>query len=193
MILAVGLHNPGAKYGQTRHNLGGDVVSAFVDRHGAGFRKARRFIRGEVAEVWIAGEKVVLARPRTYMNESGRAVAPLVRYYGVPLERLIVVHDDIDLPFAKLRVQFSRGAGGNKGVASVIRSLGSQEFWRLKCGLGRPRGCTAVTDFVLDRFTVAERDDAALMVQRSVDLLEVFVMSGGEVARQRAGEMYLSE
>ena len=189
MFLAVGLRNPGAKYDKTRHNLGGDVVAALADRHGSTFKKARRFIRGEVAEVRVGDEKLVLARPRTFMNESGQAVAPLVRYYKVPLDRLIVVHDDIDLAFPKLRAQLGRGAGGNNGVESVIRSLGSQEFWRLKCGLGRPPGSMDPADFVLRGFAKAERDEAALMVQRAADLVEVFATLGGEAARQRAGEM----
>ena len=132
---------------------------------------------------------MLLAVPRTFMNESGQAVAPLMRYYDVAPADLIVVHDDIDLPFAKLRVQPDRGAGGNNGVASIIRSLGTQEFWRLKCGVGRPPGRMDPADFVLRPFAGAEREEAALMVQRAADLLEVFAAEGGDAARQRAGEM----
>ncbi len=189
MLLAVGLRNPGATYDRTRHNVGGDVVTVLAARHGASFKKARRFIRADVAEIRVDGTKLLLAVPRTFMNESGQAVAPLMRYYDIAPDELIVVHDDIDLPFAKLRVQPDRGAGGNNGVASIIRSLGTRDFWRLKCGVGRPPGRMDPADFVLRPFASAEREEAALMVQRAADLLEVFAGEGGDAARQRAGEM----
>ena len=183
------MRNPGSKYEATRHNLGGDVVSALADRAGATFKKARRFIRAEVSEVRLAGSPVVLARPTTFMNESGQAVAPLTRYYGPDLDRLLVIHDDIDLPFAKMRVTYDRGAGGNNGVSSIIRSLGDSAFWRLKCGVGRPPGRMDPADFVLRRFAKAEQDEAALMMQLAADVAEVFVERGGDAARQAAGEM----
>jgi PTH1 family peptidyl-tRNA hydrolase len=189
MLLAVGLRNPGPKYERTRHNVGGEVAAALIARHGATFKKARRFIRAEVAELRLDGEAIAVARPHTFMNESGQAVAPLARYYKVEPGRLIVIHDDIDLPFAKLRVQFGRGAGGNNGVRSTIRSLRTQDFWRLKCGVGRPPGRMDPADFVLRPFSAAEREEAALMVQLAADLVEVFARDGGDAARQRAGEM----
>jgi len=193
MLLAVGLRNPGAKYERTRHNIGGDAVAALAERRAAPFKKARRFIRADVAEIRADGAKVLLAVPRTFMNESGQAVAPLLRYYHLEPEDLVVVHDDIDLPFAKLRVQPGRGAGGNNGVDSVIRSLGTRDFWRIKCGVGRPPGRMDAADFVLRPFAAAEREEAALMVQRAADLIEVFAAEGGEAARQRAGEMNAAE
>ena len=193
MLLAVGLRNPGAKYDRTRHNIGGDAVAALAERRAAPFKKARRFIRADVAEIRADGAKVLLAVPRTFMNESGQAVAPLLRYYHLEPEDLVVVHDDIDLPFAKLRVQPGRGAGGNNGVDSVIRSLGTRDFWRIKCGVGRPPGRMDAADFVLRPFAAAEREEAALMVQRAADLIEVFAAEGGEAARQRAGEMNAAE
>jgi PTH1 family peptidyl-tRNA hydrolase len=131
----------------------------------------------------------MLAVPRTFMNESGQAVAPLVRYFAANADQLLVVHDDIDLPFAKLRVQADRSAGGNNGVASVIGSLGSQEFWRLKCGVGRPPGRQNPADFVLRPFSAAERPEIDLLVQVAADLVELFVSDGGDAARQRAGEL----
>lgn len=158
-------------------------------RTGAVFRKAPKFIRADVAEVRIGEHKVVLALPRTFMNESGQAVAPLVRYFSTPPERLLVVHDDIDLPFAKLRVQADRSSGGNNGVASVIASLGTREFWRLKCGVGRPPGRQDPADFVLHPFAKLERDEIDVMVQLAADVVEVFVGSGGDAARQTAGEL----
>ncbi len=193
LSLIVGLRNPGARYEGTRHNVGGDVASVLADRHDARFKRARRFIRAEVAELRIEATRMVVARPSTFMNESGQAVAPLVRYYKVEHADLVVVHDDIDLPFGKLKVQLGRGAGGNNGVASVIRSVGTSDFWRIKCGVGRPPGRMDPADYVLRPFAVAEREEAALMIQRAADVAELFVLEGGEAARQRAGELSAPE
>ena len=134
----VGLRNPGARYHQTRHNLGADIVTILGARHGAAFKRAKRTIRAEISESQIGGVRTVLALPTTFMNESGQAVAPLLRYFKAEPADVLVVHDDIDLPFAKMRLQFGRGSGGNNGARSVIRALGSQEFWRLKCGVASP-------------------------------------------------------
>ncbi len=123
------------------------------------------------------------------MNESGQAVAPLVRYFGIDLDRVLIVHDDIDLPFAKLRVQEGRGSGGNNGIASIIRSLGDEAFWRLKCGVGRPPGRMDPAAFVLKRFAKKEKDDIDLLRQYGADIIELFVDAGGEEARQQAGEI----
>jgi PTH1 family peptidyl-tRNA hydrolase len=187
--LVVGLRNPGSQYERTRHNVGAEVVELLGERHGASFKKARRFIRAQVAEIRVAGRPVVLALPLTFMNESGQAVAPLVRYYRTHPDELLIVHDDIDLPFAKLRVSHDRGPGGNNGVKSIIRSLGSQEFWRLKCGVGRPPGRMDPAAFVLKRFATRERPEIDLAVQLAADLAELFVAEGGDAARQRAGEL----
>ncbi|MFQ5554972.1 MAG: aminoacyl-tRNA hydrolase [Acidimicrobiia bacterium] len=189
MLLVAGLRNPGSRYEGTRHNLGGDVVSVLADRHGASFKKARRFIRAEIAETRIGDVPVVLARPRTFMNESGQAVAPLVSYYKVELDGLLVVHDDIDLPFTKLKVQLGGGSGGNNGVDSVARSMARPAFWRLKCGVGRPPGPMDPADYVLRPFRSEERESAGVMVQLAADVVETFVASGGDSARQRAGEL----
>ncbi len=131
----------------------------------------------------------MLALPRTFMNESGQAVAPLVRYFSTPQERFLVIHDDIDLPFAKMRVQEGRGPGGNNGVKSIIQSVGSQDFWRLKCGVGRPPGRQDPADFVLRPFRKEEREEIDLVVQYAADVVETFVTEGGEAARERAGEL----
>jgi len=123
------------------------------------------------------------------MNESGEAVAPLIRYFGIALDRVLIVHDDIDLPFAKLRVQEGRGSGGNNGIASIIRSLSDEAFWRLKCGVGRPPGRMDPAAFVLKRFAKKERDDIDLLRQYGADIIEIFVKVGGAEARQQAGEI----
>ncbi len=129
-----------------------------------------------------------LALPTTYMNESGGPVASLVDYYGIELDQLVVVHDDIDLPFGRLRFQFDRGPGGHNGVASVAKSLGSREFWRLKIGVGRPPGRMDPADFVLRRFTKKEQSDVESLVVEAADVLVAFATDGDEAARQYAGD-----
>ncbi len=185
--LIVGLRNPGANYEGSRHNVGAEVVTVVADRLGVSFKRARLSIRAEVAEARIGDEPVALALPQSFMNESGQSVAPLARYFRVTPDRLLVVHDDIDLPFAKLRVQFGRGAGGNNGVRSVIGSLGTQDFWRLKFGVGRPPGSMDPADYVLRRFAAAERPEVDVMLQYGGDVIEEFVTAGGEAASQLAG------
>jgi len=137
----------------------------------------------------LGGVRAVYALPTTFMNESGQSVAPLVRYYGIDLDRLLVVHDDIDVPFAKLKMQWSRGHGGNNGVRSTIGSLGTNDFWRLKVGVGRPPGRMDPADFVLKRFASSERDDVDAAMYRGADVIDVFITKGGEDARQFAGEL----
>jgi len=137
----------------------------------------------------LGGVRAVYALPTTFMNESGQSVAPLVRYYGIDLDRLLVVHDDIDVPFAKLKMQWSRGHGGNNGVRSTIGSLGTNDFWRLKVGVGRPPGRMDPADFVLKRFASSERDDMDAAMYRGADVIDVFITKGGEDARQFAGEL----
>ncbi len=123
------------------------------------------------------------------MNESGRPVGKLVRYYKVDPDDVIVIHDDIDLPFGKLRVQSSRGAGGHNGVASVAQALGTAAFWRLKFGVGRPPGRMDPADFVLRRFSKTEQSDVDLMVVAAAEVLDTFVTGGGDAASQHAGDV----
>jgi PTH1 family peptidyl-tRNA hydrolase len=130
----------------------------------------------------------VLVLPTTFMNESGQAVAPLASYFDVAAERIVLVHDDIDLPFGRLRFHFGRGTGGHNGVTSVVRSLGSTDVWRLKFGVGRPPGRMDPADFVLRRFTTAEQTDVDLLVGEAADVVHSFASHGGDTARQRAGE-----
>lgn len=137
----------------------------------------------------LDGIRTVVGIPRTFMNESGQAVAPLLRYYGCERDRLLVVHDDIDVPFGKLKVQHSGGHGGNNGVRSVIASLGDQDFWRLKIGVGRPPSYMDPADYVLGRFRNDEVDDIDIAVYRGADVIRRFIAEGGAVARQFAGEL----
>jgi PTH1 family peptidyl-tRNA hydrolase len=142
-----------------------------------------------VCELTLDGHRTIVALPLTFMNESGQAIAPIARYYGIDRENLLVVHDDIDLPFAKIKVQWAGGHGGNNGVRSIAKSLGSPDFWRLKIGVGRPPGRMDPADFVLGKFRTHERDDISVSVSRATDVIVDFISSGGENARQSAGEL----
>jgi PTH1 family peptidyl-tRNA hydrolase len=185
--LIVGLRNPGSRYDGTRHNIGAEVVAAVSPD--LKFKRARLGIRADVATLRIGDTRTVLAMPRTFMNECGQSIAPLVRYERVDGCRLLVVHDDIDLPFAKLKVQFGGGAGGHNGIRSIVNSLGTNEFWRLKIGVGRPPERVEPADYVLDRFAKVERAPIDEAVIRSLRVLEVFAVDGGDAARQTAGEL----
>jgi PTH1 family peptidyl-tRNA hydrolase len=185
--LIVGLRNPGSGYDGTRHNLGAEVIEAIAP--GQKFKRARLGIRADVAEVQIGDAGAVLAVPRTFMNQSGEAVQPLARYFRVAGDELLVIHDDIDVPFGKMKVQYGGGGGGHNGVRSVVGSLGSEGFWRLKIGVGRPPGGVDPADYVLQRFSKVERDTIDDVLIRAAQIAEVFANEGGEAARQRAGEL----
>jgi PTH1 family peptidyl-tRNA hydrolase len=166
--------------------VGERVVTRFVGDES--FGRGPRWTPVQVAEVRSYERPVTAALPTTFMNESGRPVGRLMSYYKVDPDDLLVVHDDIDLPFGKLRVQVARSAGGHNGVSSVARTLGTQSFWRLKFGVGRPPGRMNPADFVLRRFAKAEQADVDLMGGAAAEVAETFVRSGGEAAAQHAGE-----
>jgi len=184
--LIVGLRNPGPRYDGTRHNVGAEVVVAAAPE--TKFKRARLGIRADIAEIRIGDVRSVLALPRTFMNECGQAVAPLVRYERVDGDRMLVVHDDIDLPFGKLKVQFGGGAGGHNGIRSLVGSLDTKDFWRLKIGVGRPPSRVDPADFVLGRFAKVERSAIDDTIARGVIVLDTFARAGGDAARQIAGE-----
>lgn len=183
-ILLIGLRNPGSRYDGTRHNIGSDAVGVLAERVGASFRSAPRSIPAEVAEGRLGEMSVRLARPTTFMNESGQAVGPLLRYFRPQI--FLVAHDDIDLAYATMRVHHGRGSGGHNGIKSVASTLGSTDFWRLRIGVGRPPGRMDPADFVLQRFGADE--DADVLIQEAADVLEAFVLGGEESARQAAGD-----
>ncbi len=165
------------------------MLRRFLSDNGLVLKRARSTIAADVAEANLAGRRAVLAVPRTFMNESGQAVAPLCRYYGIDPDRTLVIHDDIDVPFGKLKVQWARGHGGNNGVRSVISSLKTEEFWRLKIGVGRPPGHMDPADYVLSRFSKSEHEAIDVAVYRAADVAASFITDGGERARQLAGEL----
>jgi len=174
--LVVGLGNPGPRYAETRHNAGRRVVEVLARRHGVALDTVKLNAK---YGIWRTdGRRVGLAVPLTYMNESGRAVGPLARFFRVPPECLLVAYDDFDLPLGRLRLRSEGGAGGQKGVASIIQSLGTDAFPRLRVGIGRPPAGWDAADYVLSRLGADERPifDAAL--DDAADAVEA-VLAGG--------------
>lgn len=187
MKAVVGLRNPGPEYELTRHNVGFEVVLAIAADQGERLGKGPARTRCETAELRLGGERTVLASPVTYMNESGRAVRALTDYFGIGGADLLVLHDDIDLPFGRLRLQRGGGTGGHNGLRSIEKALGHREFNRLKIGVGRPPGRMDPADFVLRRFSRAERAEVDLMVADAAAVVEDWV-TDVEAATRRAGE-----
>ena len=182
--LVVGLGNPGPEYVANRHNIGHLVVETLADRARASLKAHKA--RAEVAEVRVGGPggpRAVLARPRSYMNESGGPVSGLVKYYDVPLDRLVVIHDELDLPFAILRLKYGGGDNGHNGLKSIRRSLGTGDFHRVRFGIGRPPGRMDPAAYVLRDFSAAERKDLDLEVDRAADAVEVLLREGLERAQ----------
>jgi PTH1 family peptidyl-tRNA hydrolase len=183
--LVVGLGNPGPRYAGTRHNVGFLVLDLLAERVGGSF-KARRAAGGaaaDVVETRLAGLSVVLAKPRSFMNESGGPVAAVSRFYKVAVEQITVVHDDLDLPFDTLRLKRGGGEGGHNGVRSMVSALGSPEFARVRVGIGRPPGRQDAADFVLRDFSATERHALPLLIDRAADAVEALLAKGLEAAQ----------
>ena len=155
--LIVGLGNPGPQYERTRHNIGQLVVDELAARRGEGFRSHKANAR--VAEAWLrpGGPKVVLAKPNSFMNVSGGPVAGLAQFYGIPPERVVVVHDELDIPFDALRLKVGGGHGGHNGVRDVAKALNTPDFPRVRVGIGRPPGRQDPADWVLQPFPASAR------------------------------------
>jgi PTH1 family peptidyl-tRNA hydrolase len=179
--LVVGLGNPGAEYADTRHNVGFRVVDMLATRAGGG-RFSRHRSNADVLEGRLAGRRVVLAKPRTYMNVSGGPVAGLVKYFGGDL---VVVHDDLDLGFGVLRLKLGGGEGGHNGLRSISASLGTKDYLRVRFGIGRPPGRQDPADFVLKRFSGTERKDLEFAVDLAADATEALLTDGLEPTQNR--------
>lgn len=182
--LVVGLGNPGPDYAETRHNVGFRVVELLAARAGGG-RFAKHRTNADVLEGRLAGRRVVLAKPRTFMNLSGGPVAALLRYYSVPVEDLVVVHDELDLGFGVVRLKRGGGEGGHNGLRAVSKSIGSRDFLRVRFGIGRPPGRQDPADFVLKRFTSVEVKELDLAVDLAADAAEALLADGLEAAQNR--------
>jgi len=181
----VGLGNPGAEYQRTRHNLGADTVDVLAGRFGERLRPEKG-TRAVVAQARLGGSLVVLAVPQTYMNESGLAVAALVRRYRlVELSRLVVVHDELDLPTGRVKVKVGGGTAGNNGLKSVHAHLHDPGYVRVRIGIGKPPGREAGADYVLHRPSRAQREALDVAVEVAADAVEAIATEGVEAAMQR--------
>ncbi|HEX6286821.1 MAG TPA: aminoacyl-tRNA hydrolase [Acidimicrobiia bacterium] len=182
--MVVGLRNPGPDYEGTRHNSGAEVVARAVEAAGESFKRGPSRISGLVAQTGVGDARTLYLLPYTFMNESGSAVRAALDYYGLGPSDLIVVHDDIDLPFGRLRIQVGGGSGGHNGIRSLERALGTKEFSRLKFGVGRPPGSQDPADFVLRPFAKSERAEVEEMIVYAADVIERWLQD-----RERAQEM----
>jgi PTH1 family peptidyl-tRNA hydrolase len=180
--LVAGLGNPGRAYAGNRHNVGWMVLDELARRHSGSFRSK---FSGSLAEVRVDGRRLALLKPETYMNESGRSVAAALRFFKVEPESLLVVHDDVDLEHGRLQARLGGGLAGHNGLRSLAQHVGSQDFLRLRIGVGRPgRGDPRpVSDWVLSDFAPEDHSDA--LVARAADAVEVLAREGLEAAQQR--------
>jgi PTH1 family peptidyl-tRNA hydrolase len=175
-LLVVGLGNPGDEYRGSRHNLGAEVVELLATRHGGRPRKRKE--RALVDEVTIDGRRVALAIPLTYVNDSGNAVGALVRRFGVDPEQLVVVHDELDLPVAELKVKSGGGLAGHNGLRSIVEHLHTQDFQRVRIGVGKPTSKERGADHVLNRFGKRERAEVDVTVEQAANAVEAIARDG---------------
>jgi PTH1 family peptidyl-tRNA hydrolase len=174
--LVVGLGNPGPRYAGNRHNVGFMVLDELAGRVGGSFKAHRG--RADVIEGRLAGTRVILAKPKCYMNESGGPVASLRDFYKVPAADIYVVHDELDIPFATLRLKLGGGDNGHNGLKSITKSLGSRDYHRVRVGIGRPPGRQDPADFVLNDFSPVERRELPFHVDRAADAVEALLAQG---------------
>ncbi len=182
-LLVVGLGNPGDEYRGSRHNLGAEVVELLAQRHGARLRKRKE--HALVDEVTLDGRRIALAVPLTYVNDSGNAVGALVRRFGVTPEQVVVVHDELDLPVAELKVKSGGGLAGHNGLRSIVSHLHSQDFQRVRIGVGKPDSKERGADHVLNRFGKRERAEVDVTVEQAADAVETIARDGVDVAMNR--------
>jgi PTH1 family peptidyl-tRNA hydrolase len=174
--LIAGLGNPGPEYAGTRHNAGQMVIALLAERMGATFKAHRS--RCDIAEGRLAGQQVTAARPRSYMNLSGGPVAALAGFYKLPAERVVVVHDELDVPFGTVRLKLGGGDNGHNGLRSITSSLGTRDYYRVRFGIGRPPGRMDPAAYVLKEFSAAERKDLPLELDRCADAVEALISKG---------------
>lgn len=186
MWLLVGLGNPGPKYANNRHNIGFMVIDEIATRSrpaGGGAWKSK--FGAEITEAEVAGEKSLLMKPQQYMNVSGIAVQQGTAFYQVDVKQIVVVHDEIDIDFGRLKLKVGGGHGGHNGLRSIIQQLGAQEFTRVRCGVGRPGAKANVADYVLGDFQKAEKTEAEILVKEAADAVEEIVKKGPLLAMNK--------
>lgn len=180
VYLVAGLGNPGREYQSNRHNIGFLLANRLAERLGVAFSRLQS--NALVTKADYRGQRLILAKPQTYMNLSGQAVSALVRFYKLPLENVIIAYDDVDLPLGTLRMRPSGGSGGHKGMQSIIGSLGTQDFPRLRVGIGRPPGRMDAADYVLQDFSKEEKEILPEVLDRAVKATLMFITEGVETA-----------
>lgn len=183
--LVVGLGNPGPRFELTRHNVGQLVLDELADRRSETFRAHKANAR--VAETWLrpGGPKLILAKPNTFMNVSGGVVANLAKFYGIEPQRVVIVHDELDIPFDTIKLKAGGGHGGHNGVRDVAKALGSTDFARVRVGIGRPNGRQDPADWVLDPFGPTERKNLPVLLSDAADAVEQLVGEGLLAAQQK--------
>lgn len=182
-FLIVGLGNPGREYKDNRHNVGFMLIDRLSVRLNA--RMSRMQAKSLVASIKYEDDRLILAKPQTYMNLSGQSIQGLARFYKLPLKNVIVAHDDLDLPFGAIRIRPGGGAGGQKGIASTIERLGSKEFRRLRIGIGRPPGRMDPAAYVLQDFARADLPLLSEILDRAADAVLTFVAEGLNAAMNK--------
>jgi PTH1 family peptidyl-tRNA hydrolase len=182
-VLVVGLGNPGEEFKRTRHNVGADVVEMLATRHGARLRRSKE--RALTDEVRVGDKRIALAIPLTYMNDSGQAVAALARRYGVDPEQVVIVHDELDLPPATLKVKAGGGLAGHNGLRSIKQHLHSDAFLRVRIGVGKPVSKEQGADHVLNRFGKRERTEIDVTLEDAADAVELIASNGVDAAMNR--------
>ena len=182
-VLVVGLGNPGDEYKHTRHNVGVDVVEVLAKRHGARLRKGKE--RALTDEVRVGDKRVALAVPLTYMNDSGHAVAALARRFGVGPEQVVIVHDELDLPPATMKVKAGGGLAGHNGLRSIKQHLHSDGFLRVRIGVGKPVSKEHGANHVLNRFSKRERSEIDVTLEEAADAVECIASDGVAAAMNR--------
>lgn len=182
--LVVGLGNPGPEYSRNRHNVGQMVLDELASRVGGSFKAHRT--RAQVLEgrLGIGGPRVVLAKPSTYMNVSGGPVAGLASFYGITPDRIIAVHDEIDIPYNTVKLKIGGGEGGHNGLRDISKALSTKDYLRVRVGVGRPPGGMDIADFVLRDFGTTEKKDLPFLLDEAADAVELLV-SDGLLAAQR--------
>ena len=179
-FLIIGLGNPGREYRDTRHNVGFMVVDQLCKE--LGISLSRMQSKALVGAGYLEGKRIIVAKPQTFMNLSGQSVGGLVRFYKAPLEHLMIAHDDLDIPLGTLRIRPGGGSAGQKGMASIIQQLGTQDFARLRIGIGRPPGRMDPSAYVLEKFMGGELDTLDLVLNRAVEAVRTFMRDGLDMA-----------
>lgn len=183
--LIVGLGNPGSEYERTRHNIGQMVVDELAREVGGSFKRHKARAMVLEGRLGMGGPKVVLAKPLTYMNTSGGPVAGLAQFYGINPEKIIAVHDELDIPFDTIKLKIGGGEGGHNGLRDMSKALGTKDYYRVRAGIGRPPGRMQVSDFVLKPFSSAEVKELPFLVSNAADAVRLLIEDALVAAQQK--------